>query len=275
MKKAFKKKIIITGGKGLLGSHFYKLSKKKFNIIKYPHRIENKIKFNNFIKFRKFDYFIHFAALTRNNKNQNRKIFNEINVKSSIEIIKTLKNNNNTGIKYFIFISSSHVYGHSNKKISEIKKRKPNNIYGKSKKKVEDFIIKNRKEIPFKIGIARVFNITGKKQKKGFFIPDIIKKIRFTNKINNINKYRDFIHLDDVVKSLNLMISKKYNSEINISSGRKINLIDVCKRINDLYFKKKIKYNMKKGEDIYGSNNRLKQLGLNKFKDIDQIIKSL
>ena len=122
MKKAFKKKIIITGGKGLLGSHFYKLSKKKFNIIKYPHRIENKIKFNNFIKFRKFDYFIHFAALTRNNKNQNRKIFNEINVKSSIEIIKTLKNNNNTGIKYFIFISSSHVYGHSNKKISEIKK---------------------------------------------------------------------------------------------------------------------------------------------------------
>ena len=78
-----------------------------------------------------------------------------------------------------------------------------------------------------------------------------------------------------MVKSLNLMISKKYNSEINISSGRKINLVDVCKRINDLNIKKKIKYNMKKGEDIYGSNNRLKQLGLNKFKDIDQIIKSL
>ena len=115
MKKAFKKKIIITGGKGLLGTHFYKLSNKKFNIIKYPNRIEDKIKFNNFIKSKKFDYFIHFAALTRNSKNQNRKIFNEINVKSSIEIIKTLKNNNDTGIKYLIFISSSHVYGHSNK----------------------------------------------------------------------------------------------------------------------------------------------------------------
>ena len=71
------------------------------------------------------------------------------------------------------------------------------------------------------------------------------------------------------------MISKKYNSEINISSGRKINLIDVCKRINDLYFKKEIEYNMERGKDIYGSNNRLKQLGLNKFKSIDQIIKSL
>ena len=32
---------------------------------------------------------------------------------------------------------------------------------------------------------------------------------------------------------------------------------------------------MERGKDIYGSNNRLKQLGLNKFKSIDQIIKSL
>ena len=58
-------------------------------------------------------------------------------MKSSIEIIKSLKNNNDTGIKYLIFISSSHVYGHSNKKINEIKIRRPNNIYGKSKKSRE------------------------------------------------------------------------------------------------------------------------------------------
>ena len=151
MKKVFKKKIIITGGKGLLGSHFYKLSKKKFNIIKYPNRIEDKIKFNNFIKSKKFDYFIHFAALTRNNKNQNRKIFNEINVKSSIEIIKSLKNNNDTGIKYLIFISSSHVYGHSNKKINEIKIRRPNNIYGKSKKKLKISLSKIEKKFLSKL----------------------------------------------------------------------------------------------------------------------------
>ena len=38
-----------------------------------------------------------------------------------------------------LFISSSHVYGFSNKSITENKKRIPINSYGKSKKKVEDY----------------------------------------------------------------------------------------------------------------------------------------
>ena len=54
----------------------------------------------------------------------------------------------------------------------------------------------------------------------------------------NINKYRDFVHIDDVVKALNLMV-KKYDSQINISSGRKVNLIEICKKINKIYYKKK------------------------------------
>ena len=31
----------------------------------------------------------------------------------------------------------------------------------------------------FKIGIARIFNITGKKQQRGYFVPDIINKLNF------------------------------------------------------------------------------------------------
>ena len=205
--KKYLKKLVITGSKGLFGSHFIKLSK-KFDIIEYPHRIENKTKFVNFIKKKKFDYFVHFAALTRNVLSKNKKNFNKINVYSPIEILKSLNRYKITGIKYFIFVSSSHVYGSSTKKINEYKIRKPNNLYGKSKKRVEDFIIKNRNKFFFKIGIARVFNITGTKQRKGYFVPDIIKKISSNKKIEGVNKYRDFIHLDDAVKSLNLMISK-------------------------------------------------------------------
>ena len=88
MRKVFKKNLIITGSTGLLGSHFYKLSKKKYNIIKYPYRIESKKEFNRFIKFSKFDYFIHFAALTRNSETINQGIFNKVNVQSTINIIK-------------------------------------------------------------------------------------------------------------------------------------------------------------------------------------------
>ena len=57
-----KLRIIITGGNGLLGSHFKKYSN-KYNIIKYPHRIENFKKFDKLVKRRKFEFFIHFAAI--------------------------------------------------------------------------------------------------------------------------------------------------------------------------------------------------------------------
>ena len=131
------------------------------------------------------------------------------------------------------------------------------------------------KKIPFKIGIARIFNITGKNQQRGYFVPDIINKIKFQKKIMNINKYRDFVHIDDVVKALNLMVKKKYDSQINISSGKKVTLIEICKKINKIYYNKKISFDINRGKDIFGNNNKLKKLGLKKFKDIQKIISSL
>ena len=91
----------------------------------------------------------------------------------------------------------------------------------------------------------------------------------------NINKYRDFVHIDDVVKALNLMVKKKYDSQINISSGKKVNLIEICKKINKIYYNKKISFDINRGKDIFGNNNKLKKLGLKKFKDIQKIISSL
>ena len=74
-------------------------------------------------------------------------------------------------------------------------------------KKVEDFIFKNRKNFSYKIGIARIFNITGPKQRDGYFVPDMYKLIR-KKYFNNINCYRDFVHIEDVMDSINLMIKK-------------------------------------------------------------------
>ena len=275
MKKASKKKIVITGGSGLLGSYFFNKYKSKYKIIKYNNRIEKINLFYNWIKKKNFDYFIHFAAITRQNNQVNRNKINLINVKSSKNILLTLHKLKIKDFKYFLFISSSHVYGKSKFKIKETTKRKPINIYGMSKKKVEDFILKNQSKFNFKIGIARVFNITGKKQKKGYFITDMINKIKTGDKINNINKFRDFIHLDDVVKSLNLLIKKNYSKPINICSGKKINLIEVCQILNRKLFKKKLIFNEKKGENIFGNNTMLKKLGIKKFKNFNQIIKSI
>ena len=275
MKIPYKKKIILTGGNGLLGSNFKKKFSNKFKIISYPYRIEDISKFKKWLKFRKFDYFIHFASITRNEEKKYKSKIKIINFDSTQKIIETLNEKVIKHFKFFLFISSSHVYGHSPKKIKENNKRNPINEYGKSKKNVEDFIFKNRKKFYFKIGIARIFNTTWKNQKKGFFIPDMFEKIKKQSYINNINQYRDFIHIDDVLNSIKLIIMKEFTNPVNVSSGKKINLIQICRKINKFFFKnRKLYFDQKRRGDLYGNNNLLKKLGIKKFKNIDQIIRS-
>jgi len=83
-----------------------------------------------------------------------------------------------------------------------------------------------------------------------------------------------FIHIDDVCESLRFVLKKKFEKPINISSGKKINLVNICKLINKFYFKKKVVFDLKKGEDLVGDNSQLRSLGKKKFKSINQIVKS-
>ena len=92
--------------------------------------------------------------------------------------------------------------------------------------------------------------------------------------IKNLNVYRDFIHPEDIVKSIDLIISKRFTRPVNVCSGNKINLIDLCKIINKYYtHKKTVKFDFKRGGDLFGNNNLLKSIGIKKFKDIHQIIR--
>ncbi len=274
MKKKYKKKIIITGGSGLLGNYFYKKYKNIYTITKYPYRIEKFKKFEKWLSKRKFNYFIHFAAITKNESKQFKKILNLVNIKSPIRILNIINKKKINNFSYFLFISSSHVYGYSKNKIKETRGRIPQNTYGKSKKKVEDYIIDNRKKFNFKIGIARIFNSTGPKQKKGNFVPDMISKMKNIKMIKNINQFRDFIHIDDVSKSIKLLIEKEIENPINLSSGEKINLINACKILNKKFVKKEVSFNLKRGKDIFGDNTFLKRLGIKRFKSANQSLLS-
>lgn len=273
MKKVYKETIAITGGNGFLGSNFYKKFKNKYRFIKYPNRIENLKKFSLWLKKNNFDNFIHFAAITRHNNQNLKGKINKINTVSSIKIIEEINKFKPDKLNFFLFISSSHVYGHSNNKIRENKRRLPQNIYGNSKKKVEDFILKNKKKLSFNIGIARIFNLFGKNQKKGFFIPDMHNKILKQSEIRNVNMYRDFIHVDDATNALELILRKKYSQPINICSGNKFNLTTIIKLINDKFYKKKLSLDSSRGGDVFGDNSKLKKMGMKKFKNIYQILK--
>ena len=259
----FKKKICITGHKGVLATNFIKKYKKYFKFYYYPRRIENINSFKSWASKKKFNFFIHNAAIFKG------KNIIKINKTSSINLIKYLNKYNKTD--YFLFISSAHVYGFSKKKFNENSKRKPKSKYGLSKKLVEDFIIKNNDRFNFRVGMARIFNFTHHLQKEGHFIPDIIKKIKKQKKIDNINCYRDFIDIDDVCSAIYKILKNNYNGPINICSGKRVNLVNITKYMSKKMNKTAI-IDKKRTLDLLGDNSKLKALGLNKFKSVNKIL---
>ena len=139
------------------------------------------------------------------------------------------------------------------------------NIYGNSKKKVEDYVSRNKRKIKFKIGIARIFNFYSPKHGDGFFINDMKKKLKFNNKILRINTPRDYINLNQLCEIIFFMINKNISKPLNIASGKKINLNDLSKLIIKKYnFKANITFEKKTYPGLFANINLLRKLGYKK-----------
>lgn len=237
MKKVYKSKIGITGSSGVLGRFFIKNFKSKYLFKSYKGRLEN---FNDLKKWinknSDIEILLHFGGIVSIKKaDEDKKKTFLINSISSIKLLKLINNSKIKKLRYFLFASTSHVYKSSYNNLNENSLRLPKTVYGKSKKKVEDFIIKNRNKFYFDIGIARIFNFYSKHQQEGFFIPDIKKKIlqnKKTISIMKINTNRDYINIDQLSEILMYMIQKKTTKPLNVGSGRKINLVNLVNLIN-------------------------------------------
>ncbi len=270
MKKVYKKKIGITGGKGVLGTHFINRYKKKYHFILYNKRIENYKHLQEWLtKNSDIEVIIHLAGLVSIKKTKsNQKKTNLVNTLSSIKLLNILNKIKNNEIKYFLFASSSHVYSPSKKKLKENSQRLPKTFYGLSKKKVEDFIIKNKKKYKFAIGVARIFNFYSKKQKDGFFVYDLSKKIREAkNKllVNKTNTLRDFINLDQLTEMVDFMIKNKIADPLNLGSGKSINLSNLLINIKNKINKNlSLSLNKKYYPGLVANINLLRRLGYKK-----------
>ena len=270
MKKVSKKIIAVTGSSGALGKEFIKQYKKRYKFILYKKKIENSTDFSNWLKKHSdIEIFLHFAAIsTIKSSQQDTKRTYLVNSHATINMLKILNKLNLDKLKYFLFPSSSHVYKPSFKALTESSKRIPSNTYGKSKKKVEDFIIKNRKKIKFKIGIARIFNFYSTNHKKGFFIHDIKKKLIKKNNtvyFNKINTIRDYINIKQLCEILNFLINQHIVSPVNIGSSKPLNLINLVKKImNKKINEKLITFDKTPYPGLLSNINLLRKLGYKK-----------
>lgn len=241
-----RKKILITGSQGYIGTNLYYYLKKKYNVFgidkkncdkKYQKKQfkinilnENKLKF--FFNTHHFDFIIHLAAISgiRDfNKNPKKKI------SENTKMVKNILNciiNKNTKI---IFFSSAAVYKKQNKnRICENYPTLPFNSYGLSKLKCEKLIMNNQKNNDFVI--FRPFNVMGNLQKKYLrtisFIQILFRKLNQKNKTIKIfyknkkgNKEvptRDFVHLYDICRIVELGHPELNNILLKLIKQKKI-----------------------------------------------------
>lgn len=247
--------LAITGSNGFLGSSFIKKYKKKYNIYIIKGNINNisNIK-KECNKIKHINFFLHFAGIGRGISSNSKKIFST-NFLAVKNIIKKVK------FDHFIFSSTSHVYKSSKNLLNEKSQLKPKNIYGKSKLNAEKYIINNLKNYT----ILRIFNIYGKNQRKGFIFKDIEENVKLEKKLTLRNDIRDFIHVDEVVRSIHFVIKKKINGIFNISNSKPVSFKKLSKIIEKKLKKKNNINFISSKSKIIGSNKKIKKLGF-KFK---------
>jgi len=269
--------ILVTGSAGYIGSQITEYFEK--NNINYigidnflysiPANITNKKRFiktdfkdskkiTKIIKKFNIDTIIHCAAASYVLEGEfKKKKYIKNNYKNTIIFINVCKKN---FVKNFIFLSSSNVYSQSNMSYREDSKKKPKNIYGKTKLRIENYLLTRKFE---SVIILRLFNIIGLIKK--FYTPNKINRkyqrlitnlfnstkkkeitIRYKKKVNkNIYPSRDFLDIRDflifIKKIIYLLKKNKINKIIlNLGSGKTTSInkvIYLCKKKFNLNIK--------------------------------------
>ena len=273
-----KKKILITGGAGFIGSNLcnylvncgYKLvviddlstgNKKNLKKDKNIKIIIKKIQSNNISQFFKNIYCcIHLAAKAEIliDKSKEKKYFND-NVVGLQNILNLCALN---GIKKFIFASSASVYGDSkNKKVKESDQINPLHFYGYTKCIGEKIIKEYCRINNIKFYILRFFNVFGNKSKAvvAKFLAQDMQKKNITI-YGSGNQSRDFIHVEDICDVIKNLIIKNISSDIfNVGSSKTITI----KELKNLVSKKnKAVFLEKRFDDIEKSISNINKIKL-------------
>ena len=239
-----KKKAVVTGGAGFIGSHMVDFLLKKNFIVNVIDdlsggRIQNikqnlKNKYFNFRKidicqlkqnhkfFDKCDYVFHFAGkgdIVPSIENPTNYI--NTNVLGTVKVLEAARK---AKVKKFVYVASSSCYGLAKTPTSEIHKIDPLYPYAMSKYQGEKLCFHWHKLYKLPVNSIRIFNAYGPRVRTtgaygavfGVFLKQKLENKPFTV-VGNGNQKRDFVFIADVVNAF-------YKAALNNTSGQIFNL---------------------------------------------------
>jgi len=268
--------ISIFGGTGFVGSEFCSTTKKPYKLVAR----ESRVPLSSDVL-----YFIS----TTDNYNVFSDLHKDIDVNLSIlvDVLKNLKPGETT----FNFISSWFVYGEGKLPATEDSQCNPKGFYSITKRTAEQLVISYCQTFKINYRILRLCNVYGtndksvSKQKNA--LQYLIERIKNSDEINlyhNGQFYRDYMHVHDVARAIDLCIEKApINEIINIGPKEKTlfkNVIDLAVKITNS--KSKITsidptefHKIIQVRNFYMDSSKLRNLGFAQSIPLEEGIKEL
>ena len=255
-----KKKILIIGGTGFIGSHLAEACiKKKWSVtsisLKKPlknRHIRNvkyilcdiskrKLLLKKLKNKNNYDYVVNLGGHIDHTNKTKTYASHYTGLKNLISFFKRKK------IKLFIQVGSSSEYGKVGSPQKESMNGKPVKIYGKSKLSATELTIETFKKYNFPCTVFRLYQIYGPGQSLNRFLPILIHSCinKKSFPCSNGKQLRDFLHINDLLNAF----FKAFNNKnirgkiLNIGLGKPIQLLKIIK---------KVKKDLKGGNPIYG-----------------------
>lgn len=265
-------KLQIFGGLGFVGSEFVRQN---------PNCIVNE-RHDYTVKSSNVLYFI--STISNYNMLTNPYIDIETNLITLMRVLEQCKDKN----VMFNFVSSWFVYGDTDMPASENSICKPTGFYSITKKAAEDLLICYAKVFNIKYRILRLANVVGKGDPKASLkknaLQHLINELKQNHDINiydNGNMYRDYIHVSDVAKAINLILNKgQHDSIYNIGNGKPVKFKTIIDYAHKKIASKSLMHNIDPPQfhkivqvhSMFMNTEKLRSLGYQPSYNMEQIV---
>ena len=231
--------IAVTGVNGFIGSYLVEsLTKNQaLDVISISRRNGHDITdFKTLTSIEHFDIMIHLAAVSYVPESyENPYKFYNTNVTGTLNVLELTRRN-----KARIIFISSYVYGAPEyQPIDEQHPIKPFNPYAQSKILAEELCRAYFRDFHVSCTIFRPFNIYGKGQPNHFLIPKVTEQFKHGEvSVFDSRPRRDYIHVMDVVRAIQLEIFQKNDGLriYNLGSGKSSSVLDICSILEKLSY---------------------------------------